>query len=361
MLPNILQITVFWLVQTSALLVFTVPFRWPLAGLWAVSHFLRAIGALPGACLIAAIGLESALAWLSRRGMLMVMGAVARRISPPALIAALIIGYSGYRTYYDYFEVYVRAPLTGYWLEQQNVALANTVNAWAGPLWLQDQLINDNAALRFLSARVAQGQVNTFHSEPERATLQQAGPVSGLILLDPNHAWGALRSALPATPVTLQISEGALAQGDLDPQPHRAFIALTVQPDTRIDATPRVFVPGVELRSAEWISATATTPHPVLMLRWRLRQPAREDYGVFVHWLRNGQMLAQSDHSPGLGYWAMPEWRIGDTFIDDHMFDIPDGAQPGDEIRVGLYQRSDGQRLRVVEPASEWVIIPPPR
>ena len=35
---------VFWLVQASALLVFAVPFSWPLAGLWAASHFLRAIG-----------------------------------------------------------------------------------------------------------------------------------------------------------------------------------------------------------------------------------------------------------------------------------------------------------------------------
>ncbi|MGH7635147.1 MAG: acyl-CoA desaturase, partial [Gemmatimonadaceae bacterium] len=31
-------------VQVSALLVFAVPFSWPLVGLWAASHFLRAIG-----------------------------------------------------------------------------------------------------------------------------------------------------------------------------------------------------------------------------------------------------------------------------------------------------------------------------
>ena len=39
-----LTFSVFWLVQASALLVFFVPFAWPLAALWAVSHFLRAIG-----------------------------------------------------------------------------------------------------------------------------------------------------------------------------------------------------------------------------------------------------------------------------------------------------------------------------
>jgi stearoyl-CoA desaturase (delta-9 desaturase) len=35
---------VFWAVQVSALMVFAVPFTWGLVGLWAASHFLRAIG-----------------------------------------------------------------------------------------------------------------------------------------------------------------------------------------------------------------------------------------------------------------------------------------------------------------------------
>ena len=40
----LLAIVVFWTVQASALLVFAVPWSWPLLGLWAVSHFIRAIG-----------------------------------------------------------------------------------------------------------------------------------------------------------------------------------------------------------------------------------------------------------------------------------------------------------------------------
>ena len=43
-MPNFVQITIFWTVQVSALLVFFVPFRWAYVGLWAASHFLRAIG-----------------------------------------------------------------------------------------------------------------------------------------------------------------------------------------------------------------------------------------------------------------------------------------------------------------------------
>jgi stearoyl-CoA desaturase (delta-9 desaturase) len=43
-LPNLIQISIFWLVQASALLVFFVPFRWGYVALWAAAHFVRAIG-----------------------------------------------------------------------------------------------------------------------------------------------------------------------------------------------------------------------------------------------------------------------------------------------------------------------------
>jgi len=39
-----LTITIFWIVQASAVLALFVPFAWPLVVLWAGSHFLRAIG-----------------------------------------------------------------------------------------------------------------------------------------------------------------------------------------------------------------------------------------------------------------------------------------------------------------------------
>jgi stearoyl-CoA desaturase (delta-9 desaturase) len=44
MLPAVIQITLFCLIQASALLVFAVPFRWAFVGLWAASHFVRAVG-----------------------------------------------------------------------------------------------------------------------------------------------------------------------------------------------------------------------------------------------------------------------------------------------------------------------------
>ena len=334
-------------------------------------HFLRAIGALPAACLVAAVGLEAALGWLSRRGLLTVMGPIARRISPPALIATLIILYSGYRTYQDYFNDYVRQPLTGFWLEQQNVALANDINAWvmAHPqaphdLWIQDRLSDDNAALRFLSSAIENNQIRSFHADTGALSMDEP---TGLILLDPNHPWGNVRNALPKAPQTLQIREGALAKGDLDLKPRRAYIALEVQTPRVSDAKTitHTFGQGVVL-SGHWLAVTSdSVQRPRLELRWQVLQAQVRDYSVFVHWRQAGKQIGQSDHSPALGYWPMPEWRLGDTFIDQHVFVLPVAPEAADEVRVGLYDPVTGQRELVQMPLSEagqeWVIIPVPR
>ena len=44
MLPSLIQVSIFWLIQASAVLIFAVQFRWAYVGLWAASHFQRAIG-----------------------------------------------------------------------------------------------------------------------------------------------------------------------------------------------------------------------------------------------------------------------------------------------------------------------------
>jgi stearoyl-CoA desaturase (Delta-9 desaturase) len=43
-IASTLAIVIFWLVQVSALLVFALPFAWGYVALWAVSHFVRAVG-----------------------------------------------------------------------------------------------------------------------------------------------------------------------------------------------------------------------------------------------------------------------------------------------------------------------------
>src|SRR4029450_520282 len=115
---------------------------------------------------------------------------------PPALVAAVLVAIAGIGTIRDYFEVYVYKDMTAYWLEAQNVNLAQVINTYTHEnppqtLWLEDRLANDNPSLRFLSPDVEQGRVTIVP-----ANQQPAGP-RVLLLVDPNHDWTALRQALP--------------------------------------------------------------------------------------------------------------------------------------------------------------------
>ncbi len=326
-------------------------------------HYLRAIGALPAICLLAAVGTEAALRWLSRRGLLnFYAGPLRRAVSPPALLATLALIVSGVNTANDYFGVYARHPMTAYWLEDHNTQLARVVNGFAeqhgaARVWIDERLVANNPALRFLSPDAEAGRVTRV--APDALPAAPASGASVLLLVDPNRDWAALREALP-TGAELSVLVGPLAQGDLDPAPRRAFIAVQAAP-TSDTARLAAFEQGIVLRSAR-VSPPAGPLNNVytVTLRWSILQPAPEDLAVFVHWVRDGQLIAQHDGSPAEGYLPMPAWRAGDVIVDAHAIVVPAGYQPGDTLRAGIYRREDGRRLAVQSDAApgqpgEWV------
>lgn len=338
-------------------------------------HFLRAIGALPAACIIAAVGMEAALAWLSRRGVLAGLTAFLRRtISPPAFVAALLLTLSAISTVNDYFNDYVHRDLTRYWLEDHNVQLAWLINAHAageGPalppanIWLEDRLANDNPSLEFLAG----GRWTTVPGTGNGEWIGKRIPeLPVLLIVDPNHDWSRLRAALP-TPATLSVIEGPLAQGDEDPSPRRAFIGVHAAPAGQATAgqAPARFEGGITLELATIRAAPQPANFYMVTLTWSTANPIGEDYAIFVHWLRDGRLqpLVQSDSSPAKGYLPMPVWRVGDHIVDEHVLAVPGGAQPGDVVSVGIYRRADNRRLSVLDaqgnPAADSVIIPVPR
>ncbi|WP_169237024.1 ArnT family glycosyltransferase [Candidatus Roseilinea sp. NK_OTU-006] len=340
-------------------------------------HFLRAIGALPAACIIAAIGMEAALAWLSRRGILAGLTAFLRRsMSPPAFVATLLLAVSAIDTVNDYFNDYIHRELTRYWLEDHNVQLARLINAHATGdpralpptnIWLEDRLANDNPSLEFLAG----GRWRTVSADGSGEWLAERNPqLPVLLFVDPNHNWSTLRTTLPA-PATLRVIEGPLAQGDRDPSPRRAFIGVRADPAPagaaqRNEATVR-FEEGITLESAAIRGGAQPTNLYTVTLTWRTSTLIREDYAIFVHWLRDGRLqpLTQADSSPAQGYLPMPVWRIGDRIVDEHALSVPGGAQPGDTVRIGIYRRADNRRLAVLDaqgkPTADSVIIPAPQ
>ncbi|MCS7059750.1 MAG: glycosyltransferase family 39 protein [Anaerolineae bacterium] len=327
-------------------------------------HFLRAIGALPAVCILAASGLETTLRWLSRRGLLNLYPArLQRLISPPAVLASLALILSGLQAAGDYFGVYVRHPMTAYWLEDSNVQLGRAVNAsveryGAGQVWLDARLATNNPTLLFLSPAVEAGLIKIVTSDlPPDAPRNR--PI--VLLVDPNHDWSMLRQALPPNS-ELSIQIGPFAQGDLDSTPRRAFIAVHAAPRSGGEEPPLAqFEQGIVLQDAHVAPPANGAATYTITLRWRAMQPVPEDLAVFVHWLRDGQLIAQHDSSPAEGYLPLPVWRSGDVIVDPHPVTVPGGRQAGDVLRVGMYRRTDGRRLQVQSASSpaaapaEWV------
>jgi hypothetical protein len=158
-----------------------------------------------------------------------------------------------------------------------------------------------------------------------------------------------------------------LAQADNDAAPRRAYIVIDAQPRTAQDLSAPTrgrLERGIALADARVTPAASGDTSYDITLRWSTTAPITEDLAVFVHWLRDGRVLAQSDGSPAQGLLPMPTWRPGDAIVDRHVLAVPGGAQPGDEIHAGAYRREGNQRLAVLDAqggaGSDYVIISPP-
>ena len=87
-----------------------------------------------------------------------------------------------------------------------------------------------------------------------------------------------------------------------------------------------------------------------LTLFWRAPQPLDKDYKVFVHVLKDGQVIAQHDAEPGLGGYPTARWPAGDIIPDRHLIQIPSEAQAGDYTAVvGLYDPVSGTRAQLTQ------------
>ena len=81
---------------------------------------------------------------------------------------------------------------------------------------------------------------------------------------------------------------------------------------------------------------------------WQAAQILDQDYSVFVHVRRNGEMVTQSDTQPGEGNYATHLWRPGDVIADDHLLEGEVGADGGWTLQVGMYLLETMTRLNVL-------------
>jgi hypothetical protein len=372
-------------------------------------HFLRAVGVLPAVVFFPALGLdwlvlrasESASQRLATKGC---TKSASRRIGYLVVIVPLLFGLGS--TAWAYFGDYAREPMAGYWFERGAAALAGRINRFLGAGWDGERMLhgspNDQRVyldsrlwgewqpqLRFLVADLKAVTVELERGEfcdfcalkshianPEAATIgleptpNSQPPVAVFIWPygDRQRIW-----ALLPTPAEITVEEGPLSQGDRDPEPFITYLAFFAAPPDLTTPVLARFSEGVKLLDVEVMPSVSP---PLwggagegvrVRLRWRAAAPLADNYTVFLHYLRDGERIAQADSRPAKGNYPTTLWRPGDVVNDDHYVEGVNAPLPGrDVLLIGLWQPESagtpGEKLYLLDeagnPVGDWIEVP---
>jgi 4-amino-4-deoxy-L-arabinose transferase-like glycosyltransferase len=332
-------------------------------------HFLRGVGVLPLAVLFPALGLDWVLG--SREYEVRSREGVSRftfhvlRFTP-----LVVLGVALFSTTIAYLGRYAHSDMAGYWFEDGAVALAGQVNRFLGSGWDGERMLHGQPGERVVyveSLLWREWQAIPFlvadssavRLLPDDQDWPAVGDGPAAIFVWPYGDWQRVWPAL-GSPIEIRVQEGALSQGDRDPEPYRTFLAFYVTPvETAPPALAR-FAGGVELVG---VALGPTDGGAQVELQWRATAPLPDDYTVFVHYLRDGERVGQHDAQPAGAHYPTRRWQPGDLVHDEHVIPLdlsPDSAR--DALRIGLYRVSDGQALDVLDaagnPAGAFTVLP---
>ncbi len=297
-------------------------------------HFLRVVGILPVVMIIPAIGLDLVGRWIETRSRLIGLG----------MMSAVII-MAGVLTVRDYSQ-YAIDPETANAFEVAGTELARVAQddlLSNRQVFIADRFIRDWASVSFLLS----GDYQTI-PDGGQASIDPAR--SAILFVWPYEDFSKSFATLPG-PLTLQVSAGPMAQGDLDPQPHVGYLRVQIDPKQSTSS----------LTEAQFANGLRLLGHSIEVLdegHWRLRtlwmadQSQSSDETFFVHLLLNNQLVVSVDGDSGAGFYPASLWRVGDVVIDQRTIELPAQADRVQLlIEMGVYNRSTGQRVKVIESA----------
>ena len=349
-------------------------------------HFLRAVGVLPTAVLFPVLGLlwleskvESRMAngkWQMANGESAnhasrithhASGIAPRFPRLPSTVYCLpLLLLAFLSTTYDYFALYARAPLAYHWFEAGPVEMAGEINALLGEGWDGEKMLHGPATERriYIEPQLWDSWTSVPFLIPEntvRSLSVAAAPDSTprlTFVVWPYRNWELDVFSHIMRPAYLRIEEGPQAQGDKDEQPFTVAMFIHVDPRPDVPEPSARFEEGVLLRAA------LVQPHTsgaTVRLWWETDAPLYVDYTVFVHYLRDGAVIAQHDGQPGRGHLRTAGWVVGDLILDEHPLSgiVPDPTR--DSLRIGLYHSLTGDGLSRLDdagnPAGTWVDV----
>lgn len=299
-------------------------------------HFLRAVGVLPVAMIVPAIGLDTLLRWFEARR----WRAIGYGLAAGLLIASLFI------TVTDYSR-YAVDPETAHAFEAAGTQLA--AEARTAILARQRAVIADRFTRDWASVPFLLGHSYQPLGDDGRLSGIEADASYVLFLWPYDTAagpWWQTLSAFPP-PRTVRVTAGPSARGDLDLQPHVGYLKVQVDPQTQTLSPEAAFDNGVELLGHS-IQALDNNQWRVQTL-WRSSGAVADTQTFFVHLRRANALASTRDGDSGDGFYPLAVWRPGDVIIDERTLDVPAGADPATLlVEVGIYDRAGGQRAKVL-------------
>ncbi len=297
-------------------------------------HFLRAVGILPAAIFLPALGL----AWLWRWSQL-------PQIMRGGLVAVLIAG-SLLLTARDYVN-YSKQSDTKLLFEATATELAEQLNKEAGGTavyldrWFWDEATQKGwPSIPFLA-----DLEDVIFYRPENG-LPPAAPGQPISL----YAWPfgdlAFVPRLLADAEVVMVRNGRLARGDLEPEPYPLYVRYASSAAAGLEQ-PVNFGDAFLLQS--WAITLLNEQTVQVDLIWQKTNDALPSQIAFLHLLNSDTLLTQADAPPGGVYWFPHWWRPEQAVHEQRILTLP---EPFDAtihtIRVGLYDPATLDRLPVI-------------
>ncbi len=298
-------------------------------------HFLRAVGVLPLAMVIPALGLDQSWQWMERRRQ--------RGWLAPAM-AATVLSASLAWTAWDYWGNYARQPITAYAFQSAAVEMAEQIDDFDGPVWASERFVHEWEAIPLMV------ESTTVHWIAEDADLQ-IDALPALLLVWPYHRVADLMATLPSS-ISLQGWRGPLIKGDLEDSAYPLYWGYLLESDPGLTGTPLArFSNGMTLDRA-----AASGDGRSVTLEWTIAERADGDYTVFVHVTGRDGIVAQDDSRPAAGTYPTQWWRPGDRIVDLHAIPMPVAYDHGlHQTVVGLYHSETRERVAVLAADGTWV------
>jgi hypothetical protein len=312
-------------------------------------HFLRAVGLLPAAMLLPALGAEGLAALVARR-----------RARLATLLWALVAAGAVLGEARATLR-YLGQPVTAdsdlfYQFEGGVLDLARTVNTvrgagWRGgwaegpsgpgqPVWVDRRLRDGWPSLQYLvpdrSVILADPKDPVLTRLPGRAYL-----LPDALRLD--ELWAGL-----APNVRLEFRPGSLARGDLEAEARRLYVEVTGRPAGPTTSPVARFANNLTLLSAE-AHPTADGRALEVTTVWSAEGPTPRDVTAFFQVLDRGARVAGDDTVLGSGLYPSPRWRPGDQVVERRRLTLPQPFDPSrHQLVAGTYVAPDTTPIPVV-------------